>query len=205
MKKGRGRRGPPPKPSKLKKLQGTHRKDRAAPRELDAKPGVPTMPAWLNAEARAEWKRIVPQLDALKILSDIDGAMLADYCTAHALAVNATKKYQREGLTVKVNGQLQKHPAVKIAQEARSQAARLAAEFGLSPSSRTRISAPDDESALNAANERMKQARVSTAGGGPVDPAADFLFKPRLVPKAPEAPAAAPAPAQPEAKKEETA
>lgn len=200
--RGRGRRGPPPKPSKLKKLQGTFRKDRAAPRELVAKPGVPPRPTWLNAEGRAEWERVVPQLQALGILSTIDQSMLADYCTAHALAVNATKKYQREGMTIKVNGQLQKHPAVKIAQEARSQAARLAGEFGLSPSSRTRISTPSADDALGAANEKMKRADPSA----PPDAAADFLFKPRLVKApAPAAPDAAPATPAPAPKKEETA
>lgn len=202
MKKGRGRRGPPPKPSKLKKLQGTYRKDRAAARELVAKPGVPPRPTWLNAEGKAEWDRVVPQLEALGILAVIDQSMLADYCTAHALAVNATKKYQREGMTIKVNGQLQKHPAVKIAQEARAQAARLAGEFGLSPSSRTRISTPAGDDALNAANEKMKRANPAA----PPDAAADFLFKPRLVKSdVPAAPAAAPAPAAPATPKDETA
>lgn len=197
-----GKRGPPPKPSKLKKLQGTHRKDRAARNELEAKPGVPAMPSWLNAEARAEWRRIVPQLEALGILSDVDGGMLADYCTAHALAVNATKKYQREGMVKTINGQLQKHPAVKIAQEARAQARLLAAEFGLSPSSRSRISAPAADEGLSSANARMKNAKPAGAAPEP-DKTETFLFKkPQLVRTAPPAAAeeAPKPPASPEPK-----
>lgn len=174
-----GKRGPPPKPSAVKKAQGTFHKNRSARNEVAPPPGVPPRPAWLDAEGRAEWQRVVPQLQALGILSEIDGAMLADYCAAHSLSVRATKKYQREGPSVKVNGQVQRHPMIKVAQEARAQARLLAGEFGLSPSSRSRISAPDKDEGLSEANARMKASKVSE--GVSTDPAADFLFKPKLV------------------------
>lgn len=137
-----GRRGPPPKPSALKKLEGTFRPDRAAPREVSPPPGVPDAPEWLDEEARAEWERIVPHLAKLRILAEIDRGTLADYCTAHSLAVASTVEYQREGLMVDTPHGPRKHPLIKVAQEARAQARVLAQEFGLSPSSRTRISAP---------------------------------------------------------------
>lgn len=112
---------------KKKKLEGTARKDRPAP--ATPPPGVPAMPKWLNAEAKAEWSRIVPQLEALKVLYEVDGSLLADYCSAHSLAVNATKVYQREGLEVRQYGQKQKHPMIKVAQEARAQAKQHIGEF----------------------------------------------------------------------------
>lgn len=180
-----GKRGPPPKPSKVKKLQGTHRKDRAARNELEAKPGVPAMPRWLDAEGKREWSRVVPQLEALGILSDVDGAMLADYCAAHALAVKATKAYQRQGTMVTQFGNRVKNPNVKIAQEARAQARLLAGEFGLSPSSRSRISAPGTDEGLSSANARMKAAQPGPTGAAELDKAEKFLFRPQLVPPAP--------------------
>lgn len=177
-----GKRGPPPKPSAVKKAQGTFHKSRSARNEVAPKPGVPPMPTWLDAEGRAEWRRVVPQLEALGILSEIDGAMLADYCAAHSLAIRATKKYQRQGPSVKINGQVQRHPMIKVAQEARAQARLLAGEFGLSPSSRSRISAPGTDEGLSEANARMKAAK-----SGETETAKkteDFLFPPpKLVAK----------------------
>lgn len=139
-----GRRGPPPKPSKLKKLEGTFRKDRAAGgTEMVPAAGVPVRPSWLDPEAKKEWARIVPQLAQLGVLTDIDGSMLADYCAAHSLAVKAAKQYQREGLVIKTPFGPQRHPMIKVAQEARSQARLLAGEFGLSPSARSRVKIPE--------------------------------------------------------------
>lgn len=176
-----GRRGPPPKPSAQKKLAGTFRKDRAAKREMAPPPGTPPRPDWLDAEGRKEWDRVVPQLEALGVLSEIDGAMLADYCAAHALAVKATRAYQKQGLTVTINGQRLKNPNIKIAQEARAQARLLAGEFGLSPSSRSRVSTAAAEEALKNANERIKGIK-KTDPNAPAAPSADptesFLFGP---------------------------
>ncbi len=136
-----GKRGPPPKPTKLKKLEGTYRKDRAAGggEEMAPAPGTPIRPKWLDAEAKREWDRVVPQLAELGVLADIDGSMLADYCAAHALAVKAAAQYQREGLMLRTPFGPQKHPMIKVAQEARGQARLLAGEFGLSPSARSRV------------------------------------------------------------------
>lgn len=175
-----GKRGPPPKPSAIKKAQGTFHAHRSARNEVAPPPGCPPMPTWLDAEGRAEWRRVVPQLQSLGILSEIDGSMLADYCAAHALAIKATKNYQRKGVTVKNNGQVQRNPMIKVAQEARAQARLLAGEFGLSPSSRSRISAPDKGEGLNEANARMKATTTGEAAAA--DKTEDFLFGgPKLV------------------------
>jgi P27 family predicted phage terminase small subunit len=138
-----GRRGPPPKPSALKKAQGTYRPDRAAVREVEPVPGVPEMPRWLDAEGRREWKRVVPQLAGLGILATVDRAMLADYCAAHSLAVRATREYQRAPLMTEGPHGPVPNPLLKVAKEARAQARLLGAEFGLSAASRSRISAPE--------------------------------------------------------------
>lgn len=174
-----GKRGPPPKPSKQKMLEGTYRKDRAAKNEIAPLPGTPVRPSWLDARARREWDRVVPQLAALGVLSDVDQALLADYCAAQGLAQKAQEQLNRQGLVITVpGGAKQKNPLIKIAQEARAQARLLAAEFGLSPSSRSRISAPDKDEGLAEANERMKAAAQTSA---PTDKTEEFLFGPRLV------------------------
>lgn len=160
-----GKRGPPPLPTAVKKLRGTLEKSRELGRnEMAPPPGVPVRPDWLDDEAAAEWDRVVPELESLGMLAVIDRARLADYCTAQSLAVEATKTYQREGLLLEINGQLQRHPAVKIAQEARAQAARLAAEFGLSPSSRTRVKAPEKASEIDETEAFLFAPKVIDGG-----------------------------------------
>lgn len=138
-----GRRGPPPKPTALKRLEGTYRKDRAARNEVQVAPGVPARPEWLDAEAKREWDRVVPKLAQLGVLTDLDGSMLADYCATHSIAVKAAKRVQREGLMLKGPFGPVRNPLIKVAQEARAQARLLAAEFGLSPASRSRVSAAE--------------------------------------------------------------
>lgn len=131
-------------PSAVKKRNGTFRPSRAATNEIPVKLGRPGVPPWLDEEAVAEWNRICPVLEEGRVLADPDRAMLADYCSAHSLAVSATIAYQEEGLMLKLRKGSRVgwrvHPMIKVAQEARSQAARLGAEFGLSPASRSRVS-----------------------------------------------------------------
>jgi P27 family predicted phage terminase small subunit len=69
--------------------------------------------------------------------------MLADYCAAHALAVNATREYQRAPLMTKGPHGPVPNPLLKVAKEARAQARLLGAEFGLSAASRSRINTPE--------------------------------------------------------------
>lgn len=138
-----GRTGRPPKPTAQHKLEGTFRPDRAPAHPFTPELGAPARPEWLDAEGRREWDRVVPVLVKAGVLAPVDGGRLADYCAAHALAVRASRKYQREGLMVRPEyGPKATHPMIKIAREARAQANRLGIEFGLTPASRSRLAAP---------------------------------------------------------------
>jgi len=140
-------------PSAVKKMRGTYRPSRAAKNEVQVTLGRPDMPDWIarEPEAKAEWERVCPMLEQARVLSDADKSMLADYCAAHALAVNATKRYMKEGLVPPArrgSKMVRVNPMIKVAQEARQQARALGAEFGLSPASRSRVSAvakPQDD------------------------------------------------------------
>lgn len=142
----KGRSGRRRLPSAVKKRNGTFRPSRAAKNEVEVTLGRPDMPDWIARDpiAREEWDHIVPILEQARVLADPDKAMLADYCAAHSLAVNATIRYMKEGLVPRAKRGAKMahiHPMIKVAQEARNQAARLGAEFGLSPASRSRVSA----------------------------------------------------------------
>jgi P27 family predicted phage terminase small subunit len=138
-----GRRGPPPKPRALKKLEGTFRKDRDGGEVLEPPPGMPARPTWLDKEACAEWDRVVPQLEELGVLTGLDGGALERYCVAHSNWVNAQLDVQKRGRMLETPFGPQKNPMLKVAQDERSSARLLAGELGLSPSARSRVKMPE--------------------------------------------------------------
>ena len=139
-----GKRGPAPKPTSLKLIQGTYRKDRAAPNEPQPEPGVPTCPAHLKGEARREWKRIAPVLQSMGVLTKADRPSLAGYCSAWEDYVESDKILRKEGRFVQSpNGFPMQHPAVNAKAKALTLMKQYLALFGLSPSDRTRVSVPE--------------------------------------------------------------
>ena len=96
---------------------------------------APEAPDWLDAEALAEWERIVPALDELGVLKEADGGMVSAYCETWSRFVTAVRQYRLEGTTI-VNpdtGNLHRHPAVGVAETAAAQSRTLGNELGLSP------------------------------------------------------------------------
>ena len=151
--KGQGRK---PKPKYLKLLEGEPNKHRINQDEPQPYPKAPKAPTWLSREAKAEWKRVAPQMEAIGILTEIDMAMFASYCSAYGKLVWAEKMIKKArkgneaagGLIVKTpTGALQTSPYVWIYNKALEQIRSFGSEFGLSPSSRTRIKVvkPDED------------------------------------------------------------
>jgi P27 family predicted phage terminase small subunit len=110
---------------------------------------APDPPDWLDAEARTEWHRVVPGLEALDILKPEDRTALAVFCETWSRFVAAVRLYRAEGmvLTNPDSGNLRRHPAVGIAETAGAQLRTFAAEFGLTPATEQRIgvATADDE------------------------------------------------------------
>jgi len=135
--------GRPRKPTALKRIQGTLRKDRSKPREWIPPAGAPAMPKTLDARAREVWRECVGLLEPAGILTKADGGALADYCRALSRADAADVLVAKEGLTCATAEGIKAHPAVGIARRERDAATRLRALFGLDPSSRARLSVPE--------------------------------------------------------------
>lgn len=139
-----GRRGPAPKPTVLKILSGNPGKRPINQDEPKPKPIAPKCPSWLDKEAKREWKRVAPELERLGLLTIVDGAALAAYCQAYVRWKQAEEIIKREGMTVTTEtGYIMPHPAVKIAEKAQQLIKAFCAEFGLTPSSRSRMSLPE--------------------------------------------------------------
>ena len=62
---------------------------------------VPDCPPELGPVARREWDRLVGDLAALRILTNLDRAALAAYCGAYALWAEATEAIQKYGAMIK--------------------------------------------------------------------------------------------------------
>ena len=99
-------------------------------------------PRFLKKEARTEWKRIAPRLANIGILTEIDRAALAGYCQAYGRWVEAEKKVLEKGEVVKsVNGNIMQNPYLIIANKSMDHMRKFLVEFGMTPSSRSRITA----------------------------------------------------------------
>jgi P27 family predicted phage terminase small subunit len=153
-----GKRGPAPKPTALKLLQGTYRQDRAARNEPVPEVSVPSCPSWLHAEAKREWRRIVPELERLGLITTIDRAALAAYCQAYAEWWEMERDIAQNGRwQLTETGYEAQRPAVSIRSKALDHMKAFLKEFGLTPSSRTRVSsdkkdAPSGNPFLDAMN-----------------------------------------------------
>lgn len=108
--------------------------------------GAPEPPDWLTDEARAEWDRIVPGLEALDLVKPEDYSMLVGHCETWANFVLALRQVRAEGMVL-VNpesGRAHKHPAMAVVEAMGPQLRAFANQFGLSPAAERNVSkAPD--------------------------------------------------------------
>lgn len=138
--------GRKPIPSNLKVLRDTDQKCRMNPHEARPNPEIPSAPRHLSREALMEWGRITDELHRLGLLSNIDRAALAAYCQAYGRWSEAEAQIYADPdnprlTTVTANGTTIQHPLVGIANSAALLMHKFLTEFGMTPSSRTRVAA----------------------------------------------------------------
>ncbi len=137
----RGRR---PTPTSLKVLNGNPGKRPLNGREPRPKSKIPPCPSYLGDVAKAEWRRLVRELDGTGLLSGLDRDVLAAYCQAYSLWVEAVEAIQRYGTMVKSpNGFPMQSPYLAVLNKQAEIMHRLGSELGLSPSARTRLHVPE--------------------------------------------------------------
>lgn len=153
-----GGRGPLPKPTALRALEGN-----AGKRPLDLGGGVnpriaiPSPPKHLGQEARKEWKRITPLLEELGLISGLDRTALALYCQAAgrlaeletafngkvavlvAKGMDYSDAVYEASYAVTPSGYAQQSVIVQLIKSAREQVNRYLMHFGLSPAARGRV------------------------------------------------------------------
>jgi len=153
-------RGTRPTPRQLKKLRGATSGDSSkADRDRETNPHQHLVesiqpsdlepPDYLPEEAKQEWYRLAVGLNASGRLCDDDKSLFASYCSMFAEILLLNTLLENQGLEVSVtdkNGQTsyKPNPFLRERREAIKLHMTLSAQFGLSPSSRSRISVPTD-------------------------------------------------------------
>lgn len=141
---GKGRKPTPKTILKLRgsRVRGPHKTG------IDAPSGIPEPPKYLCEIGRAEWERIVPMLEASKVMSLRHQHTLAAYCDALADMVKADHELKQHGATfMDDKGRVMNHPAWYRKKDSRLHMLRLAEQFGLTASALSRVSAVEQTSA----------------------------------------------------------
>src|SRR5215471_12192566 len=151
------RRGPKPKPTARRRLEGNPGRRPINTREpqLPPLPTIDALPAELmgDAVASAEWARVLPLLRRAHAITEGDRGALLALCQQWSRYLEANGKVATAGMVVKAptSGYPMPNPYIAIANKALGNCVKLWAELGLTPSSRSRV--------------------TTTGGGGTVDDA----------------------------------
>lgn len=133
-------RGAKPKPTVLKIRNGNPGNRPLNNHEPKPNTEMPGPPDHLNDLARQEWDRMAKELHSIGILTSIDGAGFALYCQAYARWVESEGHVLKEGMVIETHtGALKQNPYLSIANHAMKQMKEFLAEFGMTPSSRSRL------------------------------------------------------------------
>ena len=130
--------GPPRQPTNLRVFKGNPGRRPLPKGEPRPKVTAPSCPDWLDKEAKAAWRELVPQLLAVRCLTKQDRMTLAAVCNVWSRYRKAVEAL-RSGLTQDSAQGIIRRPESAIAAECERLIAALGDRLGLSPSARTRI------------------------------------------------------------------
>ena len=138
---GQGRK---PKPSVFKKMNGSaaHDPQRVNAREPDAAAAGPVMPAGWGGELASAWEWLAAQAKQYQIFSASYQVAMEEFCRNWAMLKAAENEINTNGLVVSdANGNPKRNPAAADLHKSADNLHRYLAEFGITPSSKQRITA----------------------------------------------------------------
>jgi len=155
-----GKRGKPPLPSSVIDIRGGarhyHRKKEDLELEPNPNPNIPPCPDHLDAVAKEEWDRVVEEIEALGIVTNLDMSVLASYCNSYSRWVRATTKVNEEGYFYTLpNGYQQQNANLSIANKAEEMMLRAAGKLGFTPSDRSQVKRVDNPNKQEDRKERF--------------------------------------------------
>jgi len=138
-------RGRKPVPTAIKEMRGTFEKNpqRRNQNEPVAPEGAPECPDHLSEPAKMEWYFMTNVLDEMGLLSRADRAALEIYCQTFGEWRHACDMVARHGAVIQMKTKAgilpKRNPFDLIRERTATTCAKLLTEFGLTPSSRSRV------------------------------------------------------------------
>ena len=147
--------GPNPTPKAINELRGNPGKRTKRAAEPSLPPGVPKPPAEVKGTARTEYLRLAPDLEAAGVLTTADWGTFAQMCVYWSEWRLAQRHLNNEGRIQerdKADGTgtyTWYNPWASIRDKAYDNYQKAARELGITPASRSRVSAVKPKSAVN--------------------------------------------------------
>lgn len=146
-----GLRGPAPKPSVIEMAEGYPGKralnrNEPKPSGLTVAEAKKSFPKHMPTQYRKWWRYYAPILASIQVLTEADLISLEKLCRATGERVEQEEQLLKATPLYKSpkSGYIQVSPLFTIVQQLREQELKLLREFGLTPSSRTRVNVADD-------------------------------------------------------------
>jgi P27 family predicted phage terminase small subunit len=165
------RRGPAPKPTAVKQLAGNpgHR----LLNESEPKPAIPKQvpyaPRHLNVDGKREWRKLVPRLMRLGLYTELDQYAVSMLCEVWGQWVEAKRMTRKTGgpiLKATDTGNLYQNPWYHVQNKAWEQLRKIIGEFGLTPSSRSKITLTSEEDEPSLAELLFNSIGLDVVDGG---------------------------------------
>jgi len=150
-------------PFNIHVLNGTDRpcrrnEDEPQPELFDE---VPQPPGYLTTSAVEEWLEMAPQLHRLGILTKFDLPAFEMYCNARGTAIDAINELKHSTLTITSDkGNELQNPLVAIINRSTEIAMKIASEFGMTPSSRTKLKVDPSVKKKNKFSDNAKKQAI---------------------------------------------
>lgn len=137
--------GRKPLPTNIKLIKGTAKKSRLNNNEPKPKTDDIKMPTGMSDAAKKCWRQVSKQLKDASILTNLDTHALMLYCETYAKWQEANDKIKKFGAVIKApSGFPVQSPYLAISNKAFDQMKAMLTEFGMTPSSRTKVSVQQD-------------------------------------------------------------
>ena len=152
-----GRRGPPPKPTKLRVLEGNPGHRRIPENEPKPK-GKAACPDWICDPAKELWAQLAPDLEREELLTARSSAEFASYCQERAIyAIYSELLKTLRPRSPKVERYR------SIAMKANDRALRLGQKFGITPSDMVGLAVPSAPGKPKSKDEEFLFGRSGSA------------------------------------------
>ncbi|WP_447879936.1 phage terminase small subunit P27 family [Serratia fonticola] len=139
--------GPPRTPTHLRLVKGNPSKRPINKDEPKPTSGVPPTPKHFNKQEKYWFKRLGDQLDEIGVITVLDGMALELLVGAYVEWRKHRDVIDQEGDSYKTTTStgdmiIRAHPQVAMMDKAANRVAKMMAEFGMSPASRSKVGSP---------------------------------------------------------------